>query len=220
MRCSWLKCPSNEYSITQSQSGLIDNANLIGFTPGWWISDRCGTKERAPWSSIFFLSPLPRSSPLFLHIYEPFIWLTGSIATRPFPLKIFFLKPWRFNEKHFHILFTKRITLEFMTRLVYQWEANTSQSITEKCFITFQVNGVLDEWFTSRNKINCYNLFHLQNLQRLEVTYLSFIGPPLIVKIVHSLPHLRSLNLRMTPTTDEVKSLLSQSFAQEAHDIL
>ena len=162
----------------------------------------------------FFFLPFP--DPLLSF----FIWLTGSIATRPFPLKIFFLKPWRFNEKHFHILFTKRITLEFMTRLVYQWEANTSQSITEKCFITFQVNGVLDEWFTSRNKINCYNLFHLQNLQRLEVTYLSFIGPPLIVKIVHSLPHLRSLNLRMTPTTDEVKSLLSQSFAQEAHDIL
>ena len=47
--------------------------------------------------------------------------------------------------------------------------------------------------------------FFMQNLQQLDLSYISFLGPDLLCRLVRNLPHVKSLNLQMTPVTDQVK---------------
>lgn len=44
-----------------------------------------------------------------------------------------------------------------------------------------------------------------QNLQRLDLSYISYLGPDLLCRLVSKLPRVKYINFQMTPVTDQVR---------------
>ncbi|XP_046442838.1 uncharacterized protein LOC124193184 [Daphnia pulex] len=53
-----------------------------------------------------------------------------------------------------------------------------------------------------------------QNLQRLDLSYISYLGPDLLSQLVAKLPSLKYINFQMTPITDSVLGQIGQSCRQ------
>lgn len=51
-------------------------------------------------------------------------------------------------------------------------------------------------------------LFHIRfvmkNLQKLDLSFISFLGPNALCQLVAKLPNIKSINFQMTPVTDQV----------------
>ena len=47
----------------------------------------------------------------------------------------------------------------------------------------------------------------MKNLQKLDLSFISFLGPNALCQLVAKLPNIKSINFQMTPVTDQVSSI-------------
>lgn len=84
-------------------------------------------------------------------------------------------------------------------------------NLSRKCFADTCSKIVHNTFRPHKNAIRRHWLmldFNLQNLLKLDLSYISYLGPNLLVKLVSKLPRIKSINFRMTPVTDQVQFFL------------